>query len=303
VAMSGVNGMKISVYTFLFLTLFAGSPALAQVDLSGEWSPNRAHEDQTPRPNVLPGDYAGMPINDNARARADAWTATRWTLPEWQCRPHPLGYLERGPSELKIWQEIDPVSRETVAIHTEWLRSVDYPIYMDGRPHPSENAPHSWGGFSSGEWIGDVLKISTTHLKEGYMRRSGVFRSDKSEITQFLTRRGNVLTYTSIIYDPAYLEEPLIRSREYLLDLNQRLPPYPCTVVTEVDMDPGVVPHYLPGTNPTLGAFASYYDIPIEASRGGAETMYPEYRKKLKEMTDRPFPRPLRAIACEGLVC
>ena len=135
------------------------------------------------------------------------------------------------------------------------------------------------------------------------MRRSGVFRSDRSEITQFLTRRGNVLTYTSIIYDPAYLEEPLIRSREYLLDLNQRLPPYPCTVVTEVDMDPGVVPHYLPGTNPTLGAFASYYDIPIEASRGGAETMYPEYRKKLKEMTDRPFPRPLRAIACEGLVC
>ena len=96
--MSGVNRMKISVYSFLFLMLLAGSPALAQVDLSGEWSPNRAHEDQTPRPNVLPGDYAGMPINDNARARADAWTATRWTLPEWQCRPHPLGYLERGPS-------------------------------------------------------------------------------------------------------------------------------------------------------------------------------------------------------------
>ncbi len=301
--MGAANGTKSCLSAFLLLMLFVAPPAFAQVDLSGEWNPNRAHEDQTPRPNVLPGDYAGLPINDQARARADAWTATRWTLPEWQCRPHPLGYLERGPSDLKIWQEIDPVSRQTVAIHTEWLRSVDYPIYMDGRPHPSENAPHSWGGFSTGEWIGDVLKITTTHLKEGYIRRSGVFRSDKSEITQFLTRRGDVLTYTSIIYDPAYLEEPLIRSREYILDLNQRLPPYPCTVITEVDMPAGTVPHYLPGTNPTLDSFASYYDIPLEASRGGAETMYPEYRKKLIEIVDRPFPRPLRALECEGLSC
>ena len=56
--MSAVHGMKISVVLFLLRSLLARSPAHAQVDLSGQWKPNRAHEDQTPRPNVLPGDYA-----------------------------------------------------------------------------------------------------------------------------------------------------------------------------------------------------------------------------------------------------
>ena len=41
-------------------------------------------------------------------------------------------------------------------------------IYMDGRPHPSENAPHTWQGFSTGEWEGDMLKV-TTDPSEGRM--------------------------------------------------------------------------------------------------------------------------------------
>ena len=45
-----------------------------------------------------------------------------------------------------------------------------------------------------------------------------------------------------------------------------------------------VVPHYLPGTNKELTAYANYYKVPYEATKGGAETMYPEYWKKLKQM-------------------
>src|ERR1051325_239694 len=83
--MGTVNRSRIVI--LLFLLLLVCVPAFAQIDFSGEWAPIRA-EDHTPNPNVLPGDYVGLPINANARMRADTWSASQWTLPEWQCRPH-----------------------------------------------------------------------------------------------------------------------------------------------------------------------------------------------------------------------
>jgi hypothetical protein len=254
------------------------SPASAQVDLSGEWTPVRA-EDNVGNPEL--GDWVGIPMNDAARLRSSAWDASIYTLPEWQCRPHGSAYISRGPSQLKISKEVDPVSREVSAWHLEWLRSVERPIYMDGRPHPSPNAPHTWAGFSTGEWIGDTLRVRVTHLKEEYQRRNGVFHSDEIEVTQYLIRRGNYLTYLVIAYDPVYLTEPLVRSTEYQLALNQQIPPYPCTVVTEVDRPRGVVPHYLPGTNPDVSWFAKRYNIPLDVVMSGAANMYPEIRSKI----------------------
>ena len=274
---------QIRVASLLFGLMAAATPARAQVDFSGEWAPIRA-EDHTPNPNVFPGDYVGLPMNEASRVRADSWSASDWTLAEWQCRPHPAGYITRGPSQLSITKTVDPVTRQVTSFNLEWLRSVEHPVYMDGRAHPSPHAPRSWAGFSTGEWVGDTLKISTTHVKESYIRRSGVFRSDKATLTQYLIRRGDILTWIVITYDPVYLTEPLIRSTEYRLDTRQQVPPYPCTVVSEVDRPRGVVPHWLPGENSGLGDYARYYKIPFEASRGGAEQMYPEYLPKLRQM-------------------
>ena len=47
----------------------------------------------------------------------------------------------------------------------------------------------------------------------------------------------------------------------------------------------GVVPNHLPGTNPFLKEFPERYGLPEQPTRGGAETMYPEYRQKLATMT------------------
>jgi hypothetical protein len=41
------------------------------------------------------------------------------------------------------------------------------------------------------------------------------------------------------------------------------------------------VPHYLPGQNPYLTEFAKKYNLPVEATRGGAETALPDFRKKM----------------------
>ena len=60
-----------------------------------------------------------------------------------------------------------------------------------------------------------------------------------------------------------------------------QIPPYPCTVVEEVDRPQGVVPSYLPSANPFLTEWGEKYKIPLEASQGGAATMYPELARKI----------------------
>ena len=262
----------------LFTVALVAIPAFAQMDFSGEWAPVQ-DEDNTGNPYT--GEFLGIPMSHSGLLRAEAWNASLYTLPEWQCRPHGAVYIQRGPSQPRIWKEVDPESREIVAWHVEWLRSIDNPYYMDGRPRPAALSPHTWGGFSTAEWVGDMLKITTTDLKEDYFRRNGVPSSDKTTLTQYWIRRGDILTWISIATDPIYLSEPMIRSSQYRLVLPMRIPPYPCTVVEEVARPAGVVPAYLPGENPFLGDFGKKYNLPLEITLGGAATMYPEAARKL----------------------
>jgi hypothetical protein len=279
-----MSNMKRSVMALLFLSAVAlgSTPVFAQIDLAGEWAP-QFHEDQPERlagPHI--GDYAGLPINDAARMAAEAWNADILSIPEHQCKPHPADYSPRGPAQLQIWKEVDPVSRELIAwrTHIQWQAPERW-IYMDGRPHPDEFAAHTWQGFSTGEWIGQMLKVRTTHLKKGWIRRNGVPRSDRAEITEYFWRHGEYLTWTVIINDPVYLTEPMVRSSDFRWAPGQHVGNYPCQIVTELDHDQGWVPHWLPGTNPYLDILSTTYDVIPQAARGGADTMLPEYRKKV----------------------
>ena len=275
-----MNLSRSAVSAFFLVIACTAAPASAQVDFSGEWAP-RLWEDQPERvPGPELGDYLGIPINEAARLRAESWDASIQTLPEWQCRPHSADYIWRGPSNLRISKEVDPISRETTAFHAEWLRSVDRAIYLDGRPHPPADALHTWAGFSTAKWNGDVLTVTVTHLKEGYLRRNGLPRSDKATLTEHWIRNGDLLTVMTIINDPVYLTEPFVRTTDYELDLRQQVPPYPCGVVQEVDRKKGEIPSFLPGTNPYTTEFATRHKLPIDPTRGGAETMYPDFLVK-----------------------
>jgi hypothetical protein len=106
---------------------------------------------------------------------------------------------------------------------------------FDGRPHPDEFAAHTWQGFSTGTWEGQTLKVVTTHLKKGWIRRNGVPRSDQAELTEYFYRHGEFMTWTVIINDPLYLTEPMIRTSDYRLAPTQNVGPYPCLIVEEID--------------------------------------------------------------------
>ena len=275
-----------SVIVLAGIVLFPPA-ARAQIDLTGSWAP-RYHEDF---PERIPGpdlaDYAGLPINDAARQWALSWNPSRLTLEEHQCQVHVAPYIYRGPLQLRIWEERDPKSQELVAIKNyistyEQTRT----IWMDGRPHPPDYAAHTWEGFSTGRWEGDMLTVTTTHIKQGWIRRNGLPESDRATLVEHFIRHGSYLTHVSIVTDPVYLTEPLIKTQNFVLN-ERALPPqawvWPCQIVEEIaGRERGAVPHYLPGENPFVHEFARRYKIPPDAAMGGAETMYPEYILKLR---------------------
>jgi hypothetical protein len=139
-------------------------------------------------------------------------------------------------------------------------------------------------GFSTGKWEGHVLTVTTTHLKEGWLRRNGVARSDEATVTEHFIRHDNVLSWTVVINDPVYLEEPFIRNRDYRYNIDTQIANYPCVSVIEMVREPGYIPHHLPGQNPDLINFSEAHKIPFEAAMGGAATMYPEYTDVLRTL-------------------
>jgi hypothetical protein len=265
--------------TILFTgALLWSAPVFAQNDFSGEWAPVRNQDNSE---NPLVGDWIGIPLNEAGLARSEAWDASIQSLPEWQCRPHGWAYIYRGPTALRIWKDVDPYTREVTAFHAQWQQAAETPIYLDGRPDPPDYAPYTWMGFSRAKWEGDVLKITTTHIKEDYLRRNGIFVSDKATVTTYWSRHGDYLTWINIVHDPVYLTEPLIRSGEYRLTLGAQFLPHPCTPADE-GHEKGVIPAHLPGKNLFLNEPAQNMHIPPEALKAGAASMYPEFRAKLE---------------------
>ena len=261
--------------------VLAPSPALAQIDLSGSWGA-RYHEDF---PERIPGpelaNFLGLPITEGARQWALSWDPSRLTLPEHQCQVHVSPYIYRGPLALRIWEDREPRSQKLLAIKNyistyEQTRT----IWMDGRPHPPEYAAHTWEGFSTGKWEGDMLTVETTHIKQGWIRRNGLPESDRATLVEHFIRHGEYLTHVSVVTDPVYLTEPLVKSNGFRLTANGVVDPYPCEWVDEIVREKGVVPNHLPGTNQASEEFAAKHHLSVEGVKGGAATALPEFAKK-----------------------
>ena len=271
----------------LFIAVAASSlltaSGLAHVDLAGGWG-QRFHEDLPERgagPDI--GDYLGLPINDAARRRADSWDAGKWTMPERQCEPHPPDYGPRGPASLRMSSTVDPVSQDVISWHATLMWMLPQrTIYMDGRARPSAYAQHTWQGFSTGEWEGDMLKVTTTHLKEGWLRRNGVPRSERATLVEYFIRHGEYLTLVTVVKDPVYLTEAFVRTSNWVADPGFQLSPFSCIPTVEIERRRDEVPHHLPDANPYLTEFAAKHGLPLAVARGGGETMYPESAARLR---------------------
>jgi hypothetical protein len=269
--------------------LLAAMPATAQLSLVGEWA-GRYHEDFGDRvPGDVQGDFTGVPLNDAARKYAEAFDVTRVALLEHQCQPYNLAHIYRGPNQFRIWEEKHPTTQEIVAYRIYNGTYQQYrTIWMDGRAHPPAYVPHTHMGFSTGEWHGDTLTVSTTHIKKEFYRRSGIPSSDLTTVVEHFIRHGTLLSHVLIITDPVYLTEPYVTSQEFvLMERGNQNWLYNCEYVMEVPMDKNDVPFYLPGQNPFIEDYAKLYGVPFEAVFGGAPTLYPEYLPTMERLMNR----------------
>jgi hypothetical protein len=235
-------------------------------------------------------DYTGLPLNDDARDKALSYSASQLGMIERQCGLYPPHYIALGPFGMKIWNETDPITGATVAWKIgAWEDRAATTIWMDGRPHPSPNAPHERGGFTTGAWEGDTLVAHTTHMRAGVIRRNGAPNSDRATMTSYFFRYGDLLTLLIVVEDPVYLTEPFVISKSFQLDSAPIRPiGPPCVPGYEGQSGDGDVPHYLPGTNPSIDELTKLYHIPREAILGGARTLYPEFRKTIRDTYVRP---------------
>jgi glyoxylase-like metal-dependent hydrolase (beta-lactamase superfamily II) len=285
-------------------SLLLASHAFAQVDLSGQWSA-RYHEDQEHRiPGPELGDYLGLPVNDAGRLKADSWDASILSLREHQAKPHPSTYSLRGPANIRITKVFDAVTQETVGYEIfGTFGQATRTIWLDGRARPPSYAAHTWAGFSLGHWEGDQLVVETSHLKVGWIQRNGVAHSDQATMTEHFIRHGDILTVVSVVKDPVYLEEPFIRSTNWVIDPRQDVTRTQFDVVDEVAPHPkGYVPHLLPGS-PAAEAkkteFADKRGLPRDAIRGGASTTRPEWHSGVGQASRPAVGAPAVAVPAE----
>jgi len=262
-------------------------PTISGTDFSGSWRPNQlVTESQTAAGDLA--DFGGIPLNDAARLYALSWPASRQTVKQHQCMGYVTPYFWYAPGNYRIWEERDPFTQRLTA----WrfygqIAQGDRTVYMDGRPHPPAYAPHTFSGFSTGEYQGNTLTVTTTHLKRGWIKANGIPQSDAATVVEHFIRHGDMITILSVIDDPVYLSEPLSKASMVVRmakDPDAWL--YPCDDSEQIfGRKNDVVPNHLFGQNPYAREFADRRKIPLLAALGGAETMYPELGNALRDAT------------------
>ncbi len=278
----------------LAIVLLVGIKVSSQSDLaglfdpSGSWTPLATEDVQN---DSVPVDYLGLALTDEARTRALTYDESQKSMIERQCQGWGAAYGVIGPFGMRITSQVDTVRNRIVSYTVgAWEDWMEMTIWMDDRPRPSEYALHTQAGFTLGRWEKGALAARTTHVKAGFIRKTGVPLSDQATIDWRFFRHGDILTVLMVARDPLYLVEPEIITRN--LRLSQAPVDYrdPCIPGFE-GREPGdAVPHYAPDKNPFIDEFVKLYNLPREAVLGNRETLYPEYRKKIKDSYVPPPP-------------
>jgi len=168
------------------------------------------------------GAYLGVPLNAAARRVADAWDPAKDEAAGEQCKSYGAAALMRIPGRLHITWENDT----TLKVETE--AGTQTRLFHFGG-EPPRNAEPSWQGYSIAEWEqaavgrgeprnGD-LKVVTTRLRPGYLRKNGVPYSENAVVTEWYDRHNDAsgvwLVVSTEVKDPQYLSTPFITSTHF----------------------------------------------------------------------------------------
>jgi hypothetical protein len=194
------------------------APAVTRPDLSGYWqlsrkqqpdqalvaqiAPNTAMLDDVGATEYEPGHYGGLKVKPQALAAAMKWTPRDDMTVSNACKPPSIVYAMQGPFPLEIYQ-----GTEFIIFKLEYYDLIRI-VFMDGRPHPPADAPHTKMGHSIGRWEGSTLVVDTTHLQSSTITNNGLNHSDKAHVIERfrLSEDGTTLLATQEFEDPETLE-------------------------------------------------------------------------------------------------
>lgn len=222
----------------------------APIDLTGYWVSVVAEDWRWRMVTPAKGDYASVPINLAAEKVADAWDPAKDEAAGEQCRSYGAPAIMRVPERIHItWQDDHTLKVETDA--GEQTRLFHFGDWK------APGGPSTWQGDSVAQWeipraataataseaepkFGD-LKVVTTHLRPGYLRKNGVPYSAQTTMMEYwdvsteryLTashRNEQWLTITTIVHDPLYLQQDWITSLNFKRQLDgSKWDPQPCS--------------------------------------------------------------------------
>lgn len=259
------------------------------VDFSGYWSQLGRNQDSglgTAAGDL--GDFTGIPLSEAGRLHALAFSASQFAAPEHICFGYVAPYVFVAPGYFRISEDRDSYTQQLVAIKLHpYADMPDRTFWMDDRPHPPPYAPHTWTGFSTAKYEGNILSVYTTHIKQGLMRANGVEQSDQATLEEFFIRHGDRITYFSVVNDPIYLDAPWAKTSpavQVANDPNSWTEPCDDAEVLLNQADDRL-PSYSWGQHPFLQEFLTKHGVPELGALGGAATISPDFMARLKDST------------------
>jgi hypothetical protein len=218
----------------------------APIDLTGYWVSVVTNEWRWRMLTPARGDYAVLPINAAARKIADTWDPARDEAAGEQCRSYGAAVIMQVPGRIRVNWENDNALRIDTDAGTQ-TRLIRF-----GTAPPPAGEP-TWQGNSVAEWqvargrgreaqarAGEqartgTLKVVTTNLRPGYLRKNGVPYSARTTVTEYFSRVTDgtgtpYLNVTVIVEDPQYLTGPYVRSMQFKREPDgSKFKPEPCS--------------------------------------------------------------------------
>ena len=207
----------------------------APIDLTGYWvsyvTENWRYRMVTP----AKGEYRRIPASPAALPLINAWDPAADERAGNQCRSYGAGAIMNVPGRLHItWQDDNTLRIDTDAgMQTRLFRFTS---------SASASTPPSWQGESLATWEratgpdgGGSLRVVTTNLRAGYLRKNGVPYSERTTMTEHfdittLPDGSRVLLVTTIIEDPVYLTGPYVISPHFKQEPDEsKWEPTPCS--------------------------------------------------------------------------
>jgi hypothetical protein len=186
-----------------------------------------------------PRDYEGVPMTPAAVKFADLWDPAKDEASGDLCKAFGAPAILRQPEHLHITWPDDHTLRmdadtgtQTRLFHFgDWKAPAGPPTLQGDSIALWEMARTARGSVPHGS-----LKVTTSHLKAGYLRKNGVPYSENADLTEYydVLKEHNgdtMLVVTIVVTDPQYLHEPFIITSHFKKqDSDAGWKPTPCTV-------------------------------------------------------------------------